>query len=164
MDTTAANIETSLIQPNLQVEVINVPFAQRSYPAVFRDFLNNTPYPRSLHWTPYEEFWAPPPSTQDSQPRHVRLFSDFHTSPTFINADAELQAATDAAPPGCTLPRAVFAWAEMSDGTQLANFSDTKATPAYAMCLNQSNRLRLKLLARSVETTHFFPEVWNPSA
>lgn len=119
-----------------------------------------TLYPKSLHWTPYEDWWQPPATESAPCPKPQRIYEDFHSSAAFIAADADIQAGIGCEPPdGCTLPRAIFGWAEMSDGTHLASFSDAKATPAYAMCLNQGGRLRLKLKARSVETTHFFPDV-----
>jgi len=142
----------------LQSIPIDVPFTYRTYMGVFRAAMNRNPYPETFVWTPYEEYWIPPTCDNQSYDQHQRIYSDFYTSPLYIEEDQALQASC-AAPPGCTLPKAILPWAESSDGTHLAQHSAAKATPAYGFLLNQPKALRSKLSARCVETTHFFPEV-----
>lgn len=115
------------------------PFLHRSIVAVLREKMANLEDFRHFHLEPYELRWR---EGGVSNSESIRVHGELYTSPTFLEANEEIQAAPPE--PGCTLPRVLVGLMFASDGTQLTSFGDTALWPCYLYFGNESKYRRNK--------------------
>ena len=112
-------------------------FYHRSILSIIQEKLANPVDDQHFHYEPYSLHWQP-----DQLPDPVKVYSEFYTSPAFMDAHRDLQSS----PPerGCNLQRCIVALMFASDATQLCSHSEVKLWPLYLFFGNESKYRRCK--------------------
>jgi len=104
---------------------------------VVREKLTNPEDARNFHYEPFQLFWKPVDSSNESC-----VHGELYSSPAFLDAHLALQ--DSPAEPGCTLPRVVVGMMLWSDTTHLTAFGMAKLWPCYLSFGNESKYHRSK--------------------
>ncbi|KAF7974005.1 hypothetical protein HWV62_13627 [Athelia sp. TMB] len=105
--------------------------------SVIREKLSKAQDSQGFHYAPFEVFWQP-----GDQTSRTRVYGELYTSPAFVSAHQELQAAPNEV--GCNLAKYIVALMAWSDATQLTAFGEAKLWPCYLFFGNESKYRRSK--------------------
>lgn len=105
-----------------------------------------------FHYEPYQLRWRPP-----HLPNEVNIQGELYTSPVFMDAHRELQAAPGEA--GCDLLCVVAALMFWSDATQLTTFSNARLWLVYMYVGNKSKYCRCRPSCHLANHIAYFQKV-----
>ncbi|KAG2062612.1 hypothetical protein BDR04DRAFT_1131191 [Suillus decipiens] len=104
---------------------------------------------KTFHMTPYSEYW------KISDTKTVQVFSEAYSSPTMLDAYAEINALPHE--PEDDLERVLAPLMMWSDATHLANFGDASLWPFYLYFGNQSKYTRGKPMSSACHHVAYIP-------
>lgn len=129
-------------------------FRHRSLVNILRTTIEgNSEQAKQYHWHPFEEYWQPPDPNKPPE----RIYNEIYSSPTFVQADRDLQ--NSPKEPGCDLPRAIASIMIWSDATHVAQFGQAKLWPIYLYLGNQSKYARCKPSEHAAHHAAYLPSV-----
>ncbi|KJA26291.1 hypothetical protein HYPSUDRAFT_133110, partial [Hypholoma sublateritium FD-334 SS-4] len=130
------------------------PFRHRSIVDVLKEKMANPHDFKHFHLEPYELRWR----RRDMSPTEsTRVHGELYTSPVFLEAHEEIQAAIGV--PGCTLPRVLIGLMFGSDSTHLTSFGTAALWPCYMYFGNESKYRRCKPSCRLCNHIAYFQKV-----
>lgn len=136
-------------------------FYHRSLVSIVRERIRNDARDNAhFHFEPFELLWLPHNQGTGAGPEPTRLQGELYTSPAFMTAHQELQAATGES--GCLLPRVIVGLMFWSDATHLTNFGNSKLWPLYMSFGNDSKYQRCKPSRNMCEHVGYFEQVRRP--
>ncbi|OBZ79049.1 hypothetical protein A0H81_01502 [Grifola frondosa] len=114
--------------------------------------------PRDFHFVPFKLFWERE-SSDGSDPKRERVYTDIFNSDAMLEADAELRAQPRNPDDDPDIEYAIAPILVWSDATHLASFGSASLWPIYAFFGNLSKYIRAKPRAFAAHHLAYIPKV-----